>query len=125
MKTLTFINKKGYCSRPVIVDFANCTLDAIEPVRAYIDDIYIAPEDIEVRYKKNGKEIVTKAKKGDIIISFYNDPTVVNKIVVIRNAEWRENVTSFLMEKAARQAKAETAASLCKEPCYSSDSCQF
>lgn len=125
MKTLTFINKKSYCSRPVIVDFANCTLDTIEPVRAYIDDIYVAPEDIEVRYKKNGKEIVTKAKKGDIIISFYDDPTVVNKIVVIKNAEWRENVTSFLMEKAARQAKAETAASLCKEPCCASNSCQF
>lgn len=125
MKTLTFINKKGYCLRPVIVDFASCTLDTIEPIRVYIDDVYVAPEDIEVRYKKNGKEIVTKAKKGDIIISFYDDPTIINRIVVIKNDEWRENVANFLMEKAARQAKAETAASLCDKPCYAKDSCQF
>lgn len=123
MRTLSFINRKGYCSRPVIVDFANCTLDTIEPIRTHIDDIYVAPEDIEVRYKKNGKEIVAKAKKGDIIISFYDDPTIVNKVIVVKNTEWRENVTRFLMEKAANQAKAETAASLRDGGCCSDDVC--
>lgn len=113
MKTLTFLHKGGYTKFPVIVDYKNNTIETLNTIRAHIDNIYVAPEDIEIRYKKDGKEIVTKAKKGDIILTFYNDPTIVNPVAVIKNTEWKENVTRYLMEKAADQARQETRASLC------------
>lgn len=119
MKTLSFIETGRYNNRPVLIDFNKQTVDMIDSIRCGISDCYIVPEDLEVRYKKDGKYIVTKASKGDIIVTFYREEWVINPVVVVKNKEWKENVLAYIKREEARKNDAviDATYSICKEPC--------
>lgn len=119
MKTLSFIETGIYNNRPVLIDFNKQTVDMIDSIRCGISDCYIVPEDLEVRYKKDGKYIVTKASKGDVIVTFYREEWVINPVVVVKNKEWKENILAYIKREEARKNDAviDATYSICKEPC--------
>lgn len=105
MKTLTFLVTGRYAKTPVLVDYAKNTIEPYERIRSAIDEIYIAKEDMLVSYKKNGKNVTVKADKGDIIISFYNEDHIEYPVVVIKNADWKANMVSYLKKQEAEKSK--------------------
>lgn len=105
MKTLTFLVTGRYAKTPVLVDYAKNTIEPYERIRSSIDEIYIAKEDMLVSYKKNGKNVTVKADKGDIIISFYNEDHIEYPVVVIKNADWKANMVSYLKKQEAEKSK--------------------
>lgn len=105
MKTLTFLVTGRYAKTPVLVDYTKNTIEPYERIRSAIDEIYIAKEDMLVSYKKNGKNVTVKADKGDIIISFYNEDHIEYPVVVIKNADWKANMVSYLKKQEAEKSK--------------------
>ena len=119
MKTLSFIETGRYNNRPVLIDFNKQTVDTIDSIRCGISDCYIVPEDLEVRYKKDGKYIVTKASKGDVIVTFYREEWVINPVVVVKNKEWKENILAYIKREEARKNDAviDATYSICRKSC--------
>lgn len=105
MKTLVFLGTGRYVKTPVLVDYANNTIESYERTRSAIDDIYVAKEDILVGYKKNGKDVTVKANKGDIIVTFYNEDFIEYPVVVVKNADWKANMISYFKKQEAEKAK--------------------
>lgn len=105
MKTLVFVTQGRYYRNPTIIDFDKHTVNALETFRSGIDNIYIAPEDLEVRFKKNGKDTVIKANKGDVIITFYPEDWVKNTVIVVKNSDWKENIIEHYKQIEADKAK--------------------
>lgn len=105
MKTLVFLGTGRYAKTPVLVDYANNTIESYERTRSAIDDIYVAKEDILVGYKKNGKDVTVKANKGDIIVTFYNEDFIEYPVVVVKNADWKANMLSYFKKQEAEKAK--------------------
>ena len=105
MKTLVFVTHGRYHKNPTIIDFDKHTVNALETLRSGIDDIYIAPEDLEVRFKKDGKDTIIKANKGDVIITFYPEDWVKNPVIVVKNYDWNENISEHAKQMEANKAK--------------------
>ena len=105
MKTLVFVTHGRYHKNPTIIDFDKHAVNALETLRSGIDDIYIAPEDLEVRFKKDGKDTIIKANKGDIIITFYPEDWVKNPVIVVKNYDWKENIIEHAKQMEANKAK--------------------
>lgn len=105
MKTLVFLGTGRYAKTPVLVDYDKNTIELYERIRSAIDEIYIAKEDMLVGYKKNGKDITVKANKGDIIIAFYDEDFIEYPVVVVKNADWKANMVSYLKKLEAEKSK--------------------
>lgn len=124
MKTLNFIANGNYSfGKPVIVDFNKNDVTQLDNTPSGIDYMFVAPEDIEVRYKVGTKTHVLNANKGDIIITFYKRDSIKNKIIVVKNKEWKANIASMLAEEAANQAKNEKMANMCCDDCECVNRC--
>lgn len=104
MKTLNFVGTGVYAQKPVLIDFEKHTVDTLDACRAAINDIYIAPEDIEIRYKKNGRDVVIKAETGDIIITFYREDWIAYPVVVVKNKDWKTNVLNHIKKNEAKKS---------------------
>lgn len=118
MKTLNFIyDHYRSFGKPVIVDFNKNDVNSLDNIPLNVDYLFVAPEDIEVRYKVGTETRVLNANKGDIIVSFYKDDCIKNPIIVVKNKEWKANVASMFAEEAAIQAKNETMANMCCGDC--------
>lgn len=90
----------------VIVDHSTNTVKGLKPIRSDIDRIYSAPEDMQICYTNNNNERVTlEAKKGDIIVTFYDYDYIVNKVVVVKNTKWKENLISKQCDEENQQNK--------------------
>lgn len=124
MKTLVFVTQSKYRRNPTIIDFDKHTVDALETFRSGIDNIYVAPEDLEVRFKKDGKDTIIKANKGDVIITFYPEDWVKNPVIVVKNYDWKENIIEHSKQIEADKAKNLIQATFSKcEDCCSSREC--
>ena len=104
MKTLNFVGTGIYNRKPVLIDFEKHTVDSLDALRAAIDDIYIAPEDIEIRYKKNGRDVVIKAEKGDIIVTFYREDWIAYPVVVVKKKDWKTNILNYIKKNEAKKS---------------------
>ena len=90
----------------VIVDHSTNTVKGLKAIRADIDRIYSAPEDMQICYTNNNNERVTlEAKKGDIIVTFYDYDYIVNKVIVVKNTKWKENLISKQCAEENQQNK--------------------
>lgn len=125
MKTLNFISNDRSRSfgKPVIVDFNKNDVTQLNNITSYIDYIFVAPEDIEVRYKRGIKTHVLNANKGDIIISFYKDDYIKNQVIVVKNKEWKANVVNILAEESANLARNQKIVSMCCDDCPYAEKC--
>lgn len=103
-----------YNTKGIIVD--NERNEAKDPkmVRSHIRDMYVAEEPLEIRsMTQNGKQIVTKADKGDIILTFYNyNNDDFNTPIVIKNAEWKKRVHAEIAREAAKEEEYRVKANL-------------
>lgn len=104
MKTLNFIGTGIYAQKPILVDFEKHTVDSLDACRMAVNDIYIAPEDVEIRYKKDGRDVVIKAEKGDIIVTFYREEWIVYPVAVIKNKDWKANVLGWIKKNEAKKS---------------------
>lgn len=90
----------------VVVDHSTNTVKGLKSIRSDIDRIYSAPEDMQICYTNNNNERVTlEAKKGDIIVTFYDYDYIVNKVVVVKNTRWKENLISKQCDEENQQNK--------------------
>ena len=105
MKTLVFLGTGRYTKIPVLVDYAKNTIEVLERTSSAINEVYIAKEDMLVSYKKNGKDTTVKANKGDIIVTFYNEDFIEYPVVVVKNADWKANMVSYLKKQEAEKSK--------------------
>lgn len=111
----------------VIVDHSTNTVKGLKPVRCDIDRVYSAPEDMQICYTNNNNERVTlEAKKGDIIVTFYDYDYVVNKVVVVKNTKWKENLISKQCNEENIQNKLVKMSSLRsrRDICENCDECE-
>ena len=116
MKTLNFIyNQYRSFGKPVIIDFNKNDVTLLDNIPLNIDYLFVAPEDIEVRYKVGTKTHVLNANKGDIIVSFYKNDCIKNPVIVVKNKEWKANIVSMLAEEAANQVRDEKMANMCRD----------
>lgn len=114
MKTLNFIsNQYSSFGKPVIIDFNKNDVTQLDNIPLNIDYLFVAPEDIEVRYKVGMKTHVLNANKGDIIVTFYKSDCIKNRVIVVKNKEWKANVASILAEEAANRVRDEKMANMC------------
>lgn len=124
MKTLYFIyDQYRSFGKPVIVDFNKNDVKSLDNIPLNIDYLFVAPEDIEVRYKVGTKIHVLTANKGDVIVSFYKSDCIKNPIIVVKNKEWKANIVSMLAEEAADQAKNQKIANMCCGDCTCIENC--
>lgn len=124
MKTLNFIyDQYRSFGKPVIVDFNKNDVEPLDNIPLNINYLFVAPEDIEIRYKVGTKTYVLNANKGDIIVSFYKDDWIKNPIIVVKNKEWKANIASTFAEEAAIQAKKEKMANACCDDCECVNRC--
>jgi hypothetical protein len=115
MKKIVITNR----NIPVLADFEKETVSTVETESVYgiIDRMLIAPDNCEVRYKCEGKEVVKKADKGDLILLFYaHKEWVKEPVAVIKNADVKKNMVSLMAKRAADKAADETIAS-CELKC--------
>ena len=120
MKTLFFPTRKGgvrYFKDPVKVDTAKNTVESIDAIPLDFSNIYYADEDLEIRYTAKGKSKRVKASRGDMIFVVYDYDYVKNRVVVVKNTAIKENVASYFATIAAKQAKEESYAKTCNDPC--------
>ena len=125
MKTLVFIGNGRKTKTPVLVDYAKNTIEVLERTRSAINEVYIAKEDILVSYKKNGKDTIVKANKGDIIVTFYDEDFIEYPVVVVKNADWKANMVSYLKKQEAEKSKnlVQAQYSDCEKCCESCPGC--
>jgi len=99
--------------RPVLVDFNKEELTSIETTSfwSFFEGMFIVPEDCEIKYKQDKKTVVKKAEKGDLVFICARRPYTKERIAVVKNADLKANVVSYLADRAAKQASLETEAS--------------
>lgn len=108
----------------VIVDHSTNTVKGLKSVRCDIDRVYSAPEDMQICYTNNNNERVTlEAKKGDIIVTFYDYDYIVNKVVVVKNTKWKENLISKQCDEENKQNKL-VKMSFLRSRCDIGDNCE-
>lgn len=104
-------------TRGIIVD--NEHNEAKDPKMVYpnIRNMYVAEEPLEIRsMTQNGKQIVTKADKGDIILTFYDHSgDDFNTPIVIKNAEWKKRVHAEIAREAAEKEEYRVKANLSED----------
>lgn len=80
---------------------------SLERTREGINNVFYIKEDTKVIYKKGEENITLDAKAGDILVSFYENE-FPNKVIVVNNKEWQENLTKY--EEWEQKRKEEWAA---------------
>lgn len=101
-------------TRGIIVDNERNEAKDPNPIYSHIRNMYVAEEPLEIRsMTQNGKQIVTKAEKGDIILTFsnYGDDNF-NTPIVIKNAEWKKRVHAEIAREAAEKEEYRVKANL-------------
>lgn len=91
MKTVYIVDG---CRQALILDNATGKMTSLPTEYGDIDEIYVAPEDLSIRFTQGSEEKIVEAKKGDIIVKFYNRSYITNRVVVVKNNKWKENLVA-------------------------------
>ena len=76
----------------------------VNTCREAINKIIRLTEDAHIVYNSGKCNIEKDAKAGDIVITFY-ETSFPNKVVVINNDEWSENLIAYDKEQQALKEK--------------------
>lgn len=86
-------------SSNIVVDKENNDIYSLNNVRQSINNIFLVKEPMHIIYgerfssdEKYKKEF--DVEKGDLIVTFY-ESNFPNKIIVIKNKDWVENITTY------------------------------
>lgn len=72
----------------------NNTPHPVDHSRSAIDNLFYVKEDTKVVYEKGEEKVECDAKAGDLVITFYEEQ-FPNKIIIVDNAQWKENINSY------------------------------
>lgn len=89
MKKLIIANTSAF-----MFDTETCGIDFIDSSRSAVNRIYRVSEDCELNVKIGNFIKEFNVKKGDIVVTFYED-VFPNKVVIIDNKEWNENLDAY------------------------------
>lgn len=116
MKIVTFPEARGsywkLYEQPVLTDTSNLDVDVLTSTPIGIDGIYVAPEDVEIRYKFNREMKTIKAEKGDIIALCPRVSWIKNPIFVVKNKQWKQNIAEYMIEKEKERLNNEATANV-------------
>jgi len=87
-------------------------ISTVNSRREGISRIWIAEEPMTVAVKKFGKEYELQAKKGDIIISFY-DETFPSPAIIVKSKDWVKNIETYDKIQAEYEAKRKAGCTKC------------
>ena len=119
MKTFYITNG----AKAVVIDSERNEASDPKTLFTHIRDMFVAEEPLEIRSTtKNGKQVITKAEKGDIILTFYShsldEDGISRDPIVIKNAEWKKRVREEIAKEAARKEEFRVKANLsCDDEC--------
>ena len=99
MKTL-YITR----SNNILIDTENNTSDKIETARQGIDTVYIAKEPMHVVYGHGEYKREFDVDANDIIITFY-PKEFKHQAIVVKHAEWAENILEYAKEMQAEKER--------------------
>ena len=88
MNKILAFSKSGYT--PVMITREPFDVQPVASDRMAISSVILAKEDCHVK-TENG---YIEAKKGDIVLTFYED-LFPNKVVVITSEKWLENINTY------------------------------
>lgn len=107
----------SYYNNAVIIDYKTCNVEFAKRVETNIFRMYVADEDMEIRFTNgNNKQTVLKANKDDIVLVFYKGAK--NEVVIVKNKEWKDNIIYAKAEEAKNQIDKEAWAE-CNKDCGS------
>lgn len=89
-------------------------ISTINSKREGISRIWIAEEPMTVTVKKFDKDYELQAKKGDIIISFYDD-TFPSPAIIVKSKDWVKNIEAYEKKQAEYEAKRNAGCVKCGE----------
>ena len=89
MKTMYIANNTN-----IVADLETGEISNMESSREGISRIYLIPENMKVIVKYGEKNIEFDAEKDDLLITFY-ESTFNKPAVIIKNADWVENIKSY------------------------------
>ena len=97
MKKIYYTNRANctYFGEAVMCENEVGNIDTLPNETHGIDTIRVAPDDVEIVYKTNGVEKRITAEKNDLIIAFYDNKYIKNRIVIVKSKEWLENIQSW------------------------------
>ena len=97
MKKIYYTNRANctYFGEAVMCENEVGSIDTLPNETHGIDTIRVAPDDVEIVYKTNGVEKRITAEKDDLIIAFYDNKYIKNRIVIVKSKEWLENIQSW------------------------------
>lgn len=105
MKKIINIERK-----PIIIDTDTAEVQAINRSVRGIDDVYVIPEDANVKWTSKlfpNKTICADVKKDDILITFY-DSDLGTDFVIIKSEDWLKAINNA--KEADQKRKEEWAA---------------
>lgn len=93
----------------------------IDSSREAINRIYLVDEEMHIVYQAGEYKRELDAAPGDIIVTFYEN-AFVNRIVVVKNEDWAENLIKEREEEQKR--KEEWAAQIKDAKCATCENCE-
>lgn len=90
---------------------------SVESSRGAVSSIYLIKDDTTVVFEQNGDRKEAFAKAGDIVICFYEDK-FPNKVVIVNNQEWKENIETY--DAVMQIQKEKWASEKCEPECNTS-----
>lgn len=92
----------------MLVNSNNNDVKLINPLDNVIDYVYTVPEDCIITHVSTttNKTITKKANKGDIIIKLYDRPEYSDRIIVTKNADFKNlfiEIEAFKNKKKAEE----------------------
>lgn len=109
---------------PIMIDTDTLETKVLDRGPRAIDEIYVIPEDATIswkKYYKNSEDRTVDVKKGDIMITFYDNDYAKDFVIVSNPNEWNEAINNY--NDAAQKAK-EKWASEQKHDCPCSGDCE-
>ena len=107
------INNQG----SVVFDAETEEISSLDSAREGISRIWVMNEPMTIVCQMYGKNYELNAKKGDIVIKFYDD-SYPFPVVIAKSKEWTKNLDAY--EKAIQKRKEEWAK---EKQCENCDAC--
>lgn len=119
MKTF-YISNNGN----IAVDTDNNSCGSLSTEREAISRIYLAKEPMHVVYESGEYKKEIDVEEGDLIVVFYEN-AFKNKMIVVKNSEWTENLVEYNAEEQKRKEEwAKKQADCGNTPCCNCDACE-
>ena len=120
---------KNYIIKPGVrgmfdIDVENDKFDVVDYFSTGIDWTYLVPEDGDLTVVLDGENIKKSVKKNDIVVVFYKREYTKNRVIVIKNKEWKDNILAERKyDEDCRKEEVLKASVKASKPCCDCECC--